>query len=62
MKRRDFFGKTGCGVAGLMLAHFGFASCQKKEETVEAKAPVQETPKKELNVAIQRMKEVNNEL
>jgi hypothetical protein len=23
MKRRDFFEKTGCGVMGLMLAHFG---------------------------------------
>ena len=23
MKRRDFFTKTGCGAAGIMLAHFG---------------------------------------
>jgi len=23
MKRREFFEKTGCGVAGIMLAHFG---------------------------------------
>ena len=23
MKRRDFFAKTGCGAAGIMLAHMG---------------------------------------
>lgn len=23
MKRREFFAKTGCGAAGIMLAHFG---------------------------------------
>lgn len=26
MKRREFFAKTGCGAAGIMLAHFGLKS------------------------------------
>lgn len=44
MKRRDFFAKGGCGVFGLMLAHFGLTSCKKPEEPVEEiveQAPIQ---------------------
>ncbi len=26
MKRREFFAKTGCGAAGIMLAHFGLTA------------------------------------
>ncbi|MFB0564201.1 MAG: DUF2769 domain-containing protein [Candidatus Aminicenantaceae bacterium] len=47
MKRREFFGKTGCGLATMIMAHFGLTSCKKEEkETPEAalKAPAQETP------------------
>jgi hypothetical protein len=31
MKRREFFEKSGCGLLGLMMAEFGFASGQKEE-------------------------------
>ncbi len=31
MKRREFFEKSGCGLLGLMMAEFGFASDQKEE-------------------------------
>ena len=31
MKRRDFFEKSGCGLLGLMMAEFGFASGQKEK-------------------------------
>jgi hypothetical protein len=34
MKRREFFEKSGCGLLGLMMAEFGFASGQ--EEGVQA--------------------------
>ncbi len=30
MKRREFFEKSGCGLLGLMMAEFGFASSQKE--------------------------------
>jgi hypothetical protein len=30
MKRREFFEKSGCGLLGLMMAEFGFASGQKE--------------------------------
>jgi len=31
MKRREFFEKSGCGLLGLMMAEFGFASGQEEE-------------------------------
>jgi hypothetical protein len=31
MKRREFFEKSGCGLLGLMMAEFGFASGQKEQ-------------------------------
>lgn len=31
MNRRDFFEKSGCGLLGFMMIHFGLTSCQKKE-------------------------------
>jgi hypothetical protein len=51
MKRRDFFGKSGCSALGMMLAYFGLTSCKKKEEDAaaeettqsEAQSPAQET-------------------
>jgi hypothetical protein len=42
MKRRDFFGKTGCGAIGLMMAYFGLSSCKKEEEAETPKAATQE--------------------
>ncbi len=42
MKRRDFFGKTGCGAIGMMMAYFGLASCKKEEETETAETAAQE--------------------
>ena len=49
MKRRDFFGKSGCGALGMMLAYFGLTSCKKNEDTAEeteaqsgTQAPAQE--------------------
>ena len=49
MKRREFFGKTGCGFTTILLAHLGLTSCKKAEEEapVEAakgQAPAQEIP------------------
>jgi len=62
MKRRDFFVKSGCGMAGLMLAHFGLTSCKKKEEKAASpstaqKAPVQELSRKDMieNMLIDNM-------
>ena len=51
MKRRDFFGKTGCGLAAAILAHFGLTSCKKAEEEPEAvpQAPAQEAPVEEIS-------------
>jgi len=57
MKRREFFGKTGCGALGMMMAYFGLSSCKKKEEaeTAEAaaqaptQAPEQEAPMEEMS-------------
>ena len=57
MKRREFFGKTGCGALGMMTAYFGLSSCKKKEEaeTAEAaaqaptQAPEQEAPMEEMS-------------
>jgi hypothetical protein len=39
MKRRDFVGKSGCGLLSAALAYFGLSSCKKKGE-----APAMETP------------------
>lgn len=55
MKRRDFFEKSGCGLAGMILASLGLNSCAKKEEApaeVEAQAPAQvpqEAPMEEMS-------------
>jgi hypothetical protein len=38
MKRRDFFEKSGCGLAGIIMSHFGLTSCAKKEEAPAAEA------------------------
>ena len=56
MRRREFFGKSGCGALGLMMAYFGLTSCKKKEEGMAeetatqegTQAPVQETPSEEV--------------
>ena len=52
MKRRDFFGKSGCGLLGVMLAHFGLTSCKKEEETAaeaQAETPAQGAPMEEMS-------------
>ncbi len=52
MKRRNFFEKSGCGLAGLFLTSLGLNSCTKEEETppeVQAQAPAQEAPKEEMS-------------
>lgn len=52
MKRREFFGKTGCGALGMMMAHFGLSSCKKKEEAetaAQAQALEQEAPMEEMS-------------
>ncbi len=55
MKRREFFGKTGCGALGMMMAYFGLSSCKKKEEAepaeaaAQAQAPEQEAPMEEMS-------------
>ncbi len=55
MKRRDFFGKSGCGALGMMMAYFGLTSCKKGEEAAaeetqaETQAPAQEAPAEEMS-------------
>jgi hypothetical protein len=55
MKRREFFGKSGCGALSMMVAYFGLTSCNKGEEPAaeetqaETQAPVQETPAEEMS-------------
>lgn len=54
MKRRDFFGKTGCGAIGMMMAYFGLSSCKKEEEPETAaqeaeQAPEQAAPMEEMS-------------
>ena len=55
MKRREFFGKTGCSALGMMMVYFGFSSCKKKEEAETAaavaqeQAPEQEAPMEEMS-------------
>ncbi len=44
MKRREFFEKSGCGLLGLMMAEFGFASGQKEG----AQAPKEEMSRKDM--------------
>ncbi len=41
MKRRDFFGMSGCGLLGLMMAYFGLTSCKKGETPTEEPAAAQ---------------------
>ncbi len=41
MKRRDFFEKSGCGLAGIMMSYFGLTSCAKKKEAPAAEAPLE---------------------
>jgi hypothetical protein len=54
MKRRDFFEKSGCGLAGIIMSHFGLTSCAKKEEAPaaeaqsEAAAPMEEMSRKDM--------------
>jgi hypothetical protein len=48
MKRRDFFEKSGCGLMGIMMAHFGLTSCKKKEEAPAAESAVA-APKEEMS-------------
>jgi len=50
MKRRDFVGKSGCGLLSVALAYFGLSSCKKKEEAPAMKAPA-ETPAQEASAA-----------
>jgi len=57
MKRRDFFGKSGRGTVGMMMAYFGLISCKKKEEETsaettaqtETQAPIQEASAEEMS-------------
>ena len=48
MKRRDFFEKSGCGLAGIMMSYFGLTSCTQKEETPAAEAPEEEMSRKDM--------------
>lgn len=43
MKRRDFVGKSGCGLVGMALAYFGLTSCKKKAEAPALEASVPPT-------------------
>jgi hypothetical protein len=50
MKRRDFFGKSGCGIATILLAQLGLDSCKKAEEPEAVpQAPAQEAPVEEIS-------------
>jgi len=52
MNRRDFFEKTGCGLATVILAKLGLVSCKQAEEEAEvppAQAPAQEAPVMEMS-------------
>lgn len=51
MNRRDFVGKSGCGLLGLALAYFSLPSC-KKEKTPPAVAPAEEAPAVEAPPAV----------
>jgi hypothetical protein len=50
MKRREFVGKSGCGLLGAALAYFGLSSCKKKGAAPAAEAP-SETPAPEAAAA-----------
>jgi len=41
MKRRDFFGKSGCSLLGLTMTYFGLTSCKKGEAPAEEPAATQ---------------------
>ena len=52
MKRRDFFEKTVCGAASLMMSCFGLTSCKKEEVQADerpAQAPPQELSAEEMD-------------
>jgi len=48
MKRRNFFEKSGTGLAGICLACLGLNSCAKKKEEPAAE-PAQEAPMEEMS-------------
>jgi Zn finger protein HypA/HybF involved in hydrogenase expression len=63
MKRRDFFAKTGCGAAGIMLAHFGLkagtlpnAPEEQKEKIMKLLAKMGKS-KEEIDNMMKKMKE-----
>lgn len=63
MKRREFFAKTGCGAAGLMLAHFGLeagslpiSSEEQKEKIMKLLAKMGKS-KQEIDSMMKKMKE-----
>jgi len=49
MKRRDFFGTSGCGLAGFLLASLGTGSCKKKAQNAPtaSAAPTGPTPEEQ---------------
>ncbi|MFC2169395.1 DUF2769 domain-containing protein [Acidobacteriota bacterium] len=53
MKRRDFFEKSGCGLAGLFITSCGLISCSKEEASIGSESPlqppVQETAKEDIS-------------
>jgi len=57
MKRRDFFEKSGCGLAGIMLAQLGLSSCKKEEAPAEApaQAPAPEAPEMSRKDMVKKM-------
>jgi len=48
MNRRDFFGKSGYGLLGMMMTYFGLTSCKKGETPAEEPAATQ-AGKEEMN-------------
>ena len=63
MKRRDFFAKTGCGAAGIMLAHFGLkagtlpnAPEEQKEKIIELLVKMGKS-KEEIDNMMKKMEE-----
>jgi len=51
MRRREFFEKSGCGLATFILAELGLTSCKKKEEVPKApqQAPPTPPPEEEMS-------------
>jgi Zn finger protein HypA/HybF involved in hydrogenase expression len=63
VKRREFFAKTGCGAAGIMLAHFGlkagilpYSSEDQKEKIMKLLAKMGKS-KEEIDDMMKQMKE-----